>query len=232
MERIRANSNLALIIGVGLAIAISSATQDITIDALRIEQIKKDETSSMAAGAAMAVVGWWTGFKLGGYICLEIAERLEISGVEQYWQVTFIFLMAIIVLCNVGLTFIPESNKERFQEITKTDSSNSNIYSVRNAGYLFGSIGILCFLIGKFFEKIWFTNGGITFVVLGVLFYIFSLYIQKFGEDNPISQTLYYLNNVIANPLNSFFNINGVKIGITILAFVFLFKIGEAFWEE
>ena len=56
--------NLALIIGVGLAIAISSATQDITIDALRIEQIKKDETSSMAAGAAMAVVGWWTGFKL------------------------------------------------------------------------------------------------------------------------------------------------------------------------
>ena len=200
-----------------------SATQDITIDALRIEQIKKDETSSMAAGAAMAVVGWWTGFKLGGYICLEIAERLEISGVEQYWQVTFIFLMAIIVFCNVGLTFIPESNKERFQEITKTDYSNSNFNSVKNAGYLFGSIGILCFLTGKFFEKIWFTNGGITFVILGVLFYIFSLYIQKFGEDNPISQTLYYLNNVIANPLNCFFNINCVKIGITILAFVFLF---------
>ena len=119
--------NLALIIGVGLAIAISSATQDITIDALRIEQIKKDETSSMAAGAAMAVVGWWTGFKLGGFICLEIAERLEISGVEQYWQVTFIFLMAIIVLCNVGLTFIPESNKERFQDISNTDNSNSNV---------------------------------------------------------------------------------------------------------
>ncbi|MEK9886343.1 MAG: MFS transporter, partial [Pelagibacteraceae bacterium] len=57
--------NLALIIGVGLAIAISSATQDITIDALRIEQINKEETSSMAAGAAMAVVGWWTGYKLG-----------------------------------------------------------------------------------------------------------------------------------------------------------------------
>ena len=32
---------------------------------------------SMAAGAAMAVVGWWTGFKLGGYVCLEIAEKLE-----------------------------------------------------------------------------------------------------------------------------------------------------------
>ena len=50
--------NLALIIGVGLAIAISSATQDITIDALRIEQIKRDETSSMAAGAAMAAASY------------------------------------------------------------------------------------------------------------------------------------------------------------------------------
>ena len=33
--------NLWLIILIGLGIAISSATQDITIDALRIEQIKK-----------------------------------------------------------------------------------------------------------------------------------------------------------------------------------------------
>ena len=57
------NQNLFIIIAIGLAIALSSATQDITIDALRIEQIGKDEKSSMAAGAAMAVVGWWTGYK-------------------------------------------------------------------------------------------------------------------------------------------------------------------------
>ena len=31
----------------------------------------------MAAGAAMAVVGWWTGFKLGGFVCLEIAENFK-----------------------------------------------------------------------------------------------------------------------------------------------------------
>jgi len=35
------NENLLLIIAIGLAIALSSATQDITIDALRIEQIGK-----------------------------------------------------------------------------------------------------------------------------------------------------------------------------------------------
>ena len=221
--------NLALIIGVGLAIAISSATQDITIDALRIEQINKDETSSMAAGAAMAVVGWWTGFKLGGFICLEIAEKLENSGVENYWQVTFIFLMAIVVLCNIGLSFIPESNKERFQSMINTDSSNANIGSLVNAGYLFAAIGALCFLIGQFFGKIWFTNGGVTFLFIGFIFYAFSFYIKKVGEDNVVSQSLFYLNNVVANPLSSFFKNNGLKIGIAILTFVFLFKIGEAF---
>ena len=221
--------NLALIIGVGLAIAISSATQDITIDALRIEQIKKEESASMAAGAAMAVVGWWTGFKLGGFICLEIAEKLENSGVDQYWQVTFIFLMAIIVLCNVGLSFIPESNKERFQNILNTDASNTNVISIIKASYLFLAIGALCFLVGQFFEKIWFINGGLTFIIIGAVFYIFSFFIKNLGDHNPISQTFYYLNNVVANPLSSFFNNNGVRIGIAILVFVFLFKVGEAF---
>ena len=86
--------------------------------------------------------------------------------------------MGIIVLCNVGLSFIPESNKERFQKITNTDASNSNVNSVVNAGYLF-AIGALCFLIGQFFEKIWFTNGGLTFVVIGAVFYIFSFFIYK-----------------------------------------------------
>ncbi len=62
---INPTQNLALLISVGLIIAIASATQDITVDALRIEQINENEGKSMAAGAAMAVVGWWTGYKLG-----------------------------------------------------------------------------------------------------------------------------------------------------------------------
>ena len=35
---------------------------------LRIEQIGENEGKSMAAGAAMAVVGWWSGYKLGGVL--------------------------------------------------------------------------------------------------------------------------------------------------------------------
>ena len=46
-----------MVMGLGLVIATASASQDITIDALRIEQIGADEKKSMAAGAATAVVG-------------------------------------------------------------------------------------------------------------------------------------------------------------------------------
>ena len=83
---------LALLITVGLIIAIASATQDITVDALRIEQIGEHESKSMAAGAAMAVVGWWSGYKLGGVIALFTAEYLENIGITNYWQITFLIL--------------------------------------------------------------------------------------------------------------------------------------------
>ena len=87
---INPTENLGLLITVGLIIAIASATQDITVDALRIEQIAESESKSMAAGAAMAVVGWWSGYKLGGVIALFTAEYLENFGIINYWQITFL----------------------------------------------------------------------------------------------------------------------------------------------
>ena len=102
--------NLALVIMVGLAIAISSATQDITIDALRIEQIGENEGRSMAAGAAISVVGWWTGYKIGGVISLLSAEFLERKGLENYWQLSFLVLSAIILICSFFLLYIPEKS--------------------------------------------------------------------------------------------------------------------------
>ena len=102
-------ADLSVVVAIGLVIAIASATQDIAIDALRIEQIGISESESMAAGAATAVVGWWTGFKLGGVIALETAQALQNAGVEDYWQTTFLCLGAVVILCNIGLAFVRES---------------------------------------------------------------------------------------------------------------------------
>ena len=102
--------NLHLVIAAGFIIALASATQDITVDALRIEQIGKEEKEAMAAGAAIAVVGWWSGYKLGGVIALTMADFLENLGVENYWQLSFLGLGVIIVLLNIGILFIKETN--------------------------------------------------------------------------------------------------------------------------
>jgi len=106
------SKNLWLVIAVGLGIAISSATQDITIDALRIEQIGEDEKELLSAGAAVSVVGWWTGYKLGGLVSLISADMLQKQGLENYWQISFLILSIIVALCSIGLLFIPEKNSD------------------------------------------------------------------------------------------------------------------------
>ena len=105
---INPTTNLTLVIGIGLVIAIASATQDITVDALRIEQIGEHEGKSMQAGAAMAVVGWWTGYKIGGVISLNVAELFQQLGFNNYWQITFLVLGIVIIVCNICLMFVNE----------------------------------------------------------------------------------------------------------------------------
>tara|TARA_B100001564_G_C20640307_1_gene671814 strand:+ start:504 stop:1859 length:1356 start_codon:yes stop_codon:yes gene_type:complete len=115
------SKNLWLVIAVGLAIAFSSATQDITIDALRIEQIGVNEGRVMAAGAAISVVGWWTGYKIGGVISLVSAELLQRNGFENYWQLSFLLLGLIIIITSVALIFVPEKSSRKRTELQKVN---------------------------------------------------------------------------------------------------------------
>ncbi len=175
---INPTENLALLISVGLIIAIASATQDITVDALRIEQINENEGKSMAAGAAMAVVGWWTGYKLGGVVALFTAEFFENLGVSDYWQTTFLILGILIILMNIGLMFVHEPiQTDRQAKQKETD---------------------------QLIEK-------------------------KLGSSNFVTNFIAYISGTIGGPIISFFKKNGFAIAGGILAFVFLFKIGEAF---
>jgi PAT family beta-lactamase induction signal transducer AmpG len=170
--------NLGLVISIGLIIAIASATQDITVDALRIEQIGEQEGKSMQAGAAMAVVGWWTGYKLGGVVALNSADFFEKMGFENYWQITFLILGIVIIACNIGLMFINEVQ------------STARIFTQQET------------------EK---------------------LIQKKLGSSNIITKSTAWITATVVGPIASFFKKNGFNIAMAILAFIFLFKIGEAF---
>ena len=160
------SESLLFVIAVGLFIAIFSATQDIAIDAFRIEQAKNSEEAAMAAGAAVAVIGWWTGFKVGGILSLYSAELFQKAGFVNYWQLTFFSLSIIIIICSLLLLIINEPLRSR-PNITKR------------------AVGINPYLV-------WFYE-------------------------------------CVFDPIVGFFKKNGWSIGLTLLCFIFLFKIGEAF---
>ena len=170
------SENLTLVIGVGLIIAVASATQDITVDALRIEQIGEHEGKSMAAGAAMAVVGWWSGYKLGGVLSLFSAEYLQKIGFDNYWQLTFLILSILIILMNIGLMFIKETGfLERQNKQKETDSLISRNLKSKNLFTKFitwmgGTIGGP---VISFFKKNGFS------IALGILSFVFLF---KIGE--------------------------------------------------
>ena len=175
---INPTANLTLVISIGLIIAIASATQDITVDALRIEQIGEHEGKSMQAGAAMAVVGWWTGYKLGGVVALYTAEFFQKIGFENYWQITFLILGIVIIGCNIGLMFVKEG-----QSIDRSTAQEQTDKLIK----------------------------------------------QKIGASNIILKSIAWITGTVGGPVASFFKKNGFNIALAILAFIFLFKIGEAF---
>ena len=168
--------NLALLITVGLIIAIASATQDITVDALRIEQIGENESKSMAAGAAMAVVGWWSGYKLGGVIALFTAQHLENIGVINYWQITFLILGVVVILMNIGLMFVhePTSNNRKIKQKETDQLIQKKLGSQNIITYLVAWIsGTIGGPIISFFKKNGFT------IAIGILSFVFLF---KIGE--------------------------------------------------
>jgi PAT family beta-lactamase induction signal transducer AmpG len=103
---------------------------------------------------------------------------LQAMGIENYWQMTFLFLGVIVVLCNLALLFVPE---------TGTDERAASQRAAQQA------------------------------------------MADKMGGQGPIVQLASFFVTTIVDPLWSFFRKNGLQIGILILAFIFLFKIGEAF---
>ena len=170
------SENLALVISVGLLIAIASATQDITVDALRIEQISENEGKSMAAGAAMAVVGWWSGYKLGGVLSLFSADFLENLGFQNYWQLTFLILGILIILMNIGLMFVNETDSTE-RQINQKENDQLIAGKFQNSNFLTQTItwisGTISGPIISFFKK----NG--FQIALGILGFVFLF---KVGE--------------------------------------------------
>jgi len=144
----------------GLCIAVFSATQDIAIDAYRIDIIGEDK-EAMAASSSMATAGWWTGYGGLGAIPFFIAD---IPG----WSWQHVYLVLAIMM---GALLV-------FTLLSPEPSPTGSQRQIHNQA-----------------EK-------------GVKQWLFVTLVMPFKE---------------------FFSRNGVSVALTLLLFIFSFKIGEAF---
>ncbi|GAD90834.1 protein AmpG [Vibrio halioticoli NBRC 102217] len=148
-----------------LGIAIASSTQDVAIDAYRIDSFSKSEASKLPQASAMAVVGWWTGYSLPGYLAFVNADSIG-------WNGVYLGMTAIVALLMVFTLFTKEPKTARSQLQSEAEQRHSKVVG---------------------------------------------------------SPVVAWLSVTLIEPFADFFRRNGVRVAITLLLFVFLFKIGEAF---
>lgn len=148
-----------------LGIAIASATQDIAIDAFRIDTFPKSQASKLPQASAMAVIGWWTGYSLPGYVAFINADSIGWNGV--YYGMALIVGLLMLFTLLVG------------EPVTQREQLQAQAEERHNA------------LVG--------------------------------------SRVVAWLTVTVLEPFMDFFRRNGTRVAITIVLFVFLFKIGEAF---
>ncbi|TKF31939.1 AmpG family muropeptide MFS transporter [Enterovibrio norvegicus] len=160
--------NLWLTTTLAFTIALASSTQDIAIDAFRIDSFQEQEKNKLPQAAAMAVIGWWTGYSLPGYFAFINADSIGWNGV-YYGMAAFVGLLILFTLF-VGE---PNTNREKLQAEAE------------------------------------------------------SRYAKRLNQGE--SSIMVWFSVTIVEPFAEFLRRNGVQVALTLLLFVFLFKIGEAF---
>lgn len=167
-------ADLGIAAALCLLIAIASATQDIAIDAFRIDTLAESESHKATAAAAMATSGWWSGYALLGAIPFYMADMPGIDWPQVYYLLAG--LMLLLMSC-VFWAKEPESNREAVHAELERQ------------------------------------------------------YQQKLPSSNNshLSKVFAWLAVTVIDPFRTFFARNGVKTALALLAFIFLFKIGEAF---
>ena len=148
-------------------IAAASATQDVAIDALRIELIGKDEPEKVGPGAAMATSGWWLGFGGGKAVALPLVSFLQETEVAAAWQWGYLAMLAVVVLSSVLLILFVKESPAKAAAVVAEKKEGKNIF-------------------------------------------------LRAGD-------------IYAAPIKSFVSRHALRLALLLLAFVFFFKIGEAF---
>jgi len=157
-----------------LAIAFFSATQDVAVDAYRVEAIPREETAKISHASAITTAGWWAGYGMLGAIPFLLADQPGWT-----WNRIYILLALLWVPLMLAVLFVPERGQRR-ERFVEAERKYEHALAAKRAP-------------GRW---------------------------ARFTA---------WLAVTLLEPLREFFTRTGVRLGVGLLLFLLLFKLGEAF---
>ena len=187
-------------------VAFFSASQDIVIDAYRIELLREDQ---LGAGAANVVTGYRIGMWVAGAAALYIAD---IAG----WPAAYT-VMALLILVGVITVLLTPEPDHMMADGAPADPISELAKSRRFPTPMIVAAALAAF-IGLVITDGYGLRAGLTGGVAAALF-LTALFLA-FGRSAAFRQGA-------IDPFRDFFQRNGVSIAIVILAFISLFKASD-----
>jgi PAT family beta-lactamase induction signal transducer AmpG len=157
-----------------LAIAFFSATQDVAIDAYRVEIIPREETEKIAHASAVTTAGWWTGYGILGAVPFLLADRPGWT-----WNRIYVLLAVAWLPLMAAVVAVRESGqrRDRFEEAERQ----------------------------------------------------YQAALARRAAPGRWARFTAWIGVTLLEPLREFFRRTGARLGIGVLLFLLLFKLGEAF---
>ena len=221
---------------IGLVLACASATQDIAIDAYRVQSFQQQDKALISAGAAAATGGWWTGYAAIGFI------PLALSDAGWNWPSLYQLLAAITAAMAALCIFMPTAQTSA----AGTDNTTLLLPMCRSKQH---QKALLILMMLPWLLVIWAVGGwgipdsflqsqGFIPAVITAEILLAGFLLRSLGQlpSTNLPNNASFNERILANtyhtlilPLRDFFMRNGMAIAISLLGFIFLFKIGEAF---
>lgn len=225
---------------VALFIAVCSSTQDIAIDAFRIDSIGINEPNVQSAAAAMATAGWWTGYGAIGALPFFLSDM---PGMD--WPLIYKGMAVFMLLLSAGVWLGREPKTARGQLQAESEIRYQRIAHANPRQTILMMVLSIVFIVSAFLAYHWLPGGiyPVAFwasfqllLFIQILRMLVHLHISQHGHTDAIDAAIQGRDRVIAwlivtmiEPIYEFFNRNGTRMALTVLLFVTLFKVGEAF---
>ncbi len=188
-------------------VAFFSASQDIVIDAYRIELLREDQ---LGAGSANVVTGYRLGMWVAGAAALYIADSAG-------WPTAYAVMALLILVGVVTVLVTPEPDLLPGDEGTVEPSRDLDSDVSRRWTPLVVSVALAAF-IGLVVADNYGLRAGLTGGVGAAL--VMAALLAVFGQSSTF-------RDGAIEPYRDFFRRNGVTIAILILAFISLFKASD-----